>query len=662
MAGAGLASKWGLLVACMWIQSCGGNSYNFAIYSAAIKDKLRYDQTRLDTLAVAKDVGGNVGILSGVLCDVLPAWALLLIGATQNLAGYLGLWLAVTAKIPEPPLWGTSILICLGTNGATFFNTAVLVTCLRTFPHNRGMVLGLLKGFIGLSGAIFTQLYLVLYSPDQVSFLLLIAVLPAVVAVLLSPLVREQPPAGDEDSEPAQETSTLLALYGASLLLAALLLAAMLARELLPGSMRLSAGLTAGILGLLFAPALVSLRAWLRRQEANEPEAQNLLEDGTGHTAAGQRNTEGVHAQLMPGPWDSRSVVETNDRRGGLRSTEPHAAARSTEAESAEGGAQVRESTRPARGSDHTLGQAVQGADFWLLCTSQIIGAGCGLTAINNLAQVGAALGQARSVGVLVGLVNVWSFLGRIAGGAVSEYYVRERGAPRPLFLLFVQAAMAAGHLSFAAAVPGGLHVGSVLAGVTYGGQWALMAATASELFGLAHFGTLYNVLAMGSPASTYLLSARLAGWIYDKEARRQRRAAWPAESSGSCTLSRKLVSTATTPFMLAVEGKPDESWGLHGGRPKRQARASRAGAWASAVAAEPGSRGGRAPALRPDCPPTCSGAHCFRLTFLILAGVCALGSVVNGWLALRTRSFYRERRQEGLRKEETRQRHLNAG
>lgn len=44
MAGAVLASKWSLLVACMWIQACGGNSYNFAIYSAAIKEKLQYDQ------------------------------------------------------------------------------------------------------------------------------------------------------------------------------------------------------------------------------------------------------------------------------------------------------------------------------------------------------------------------------------------------------------------------------------------------------------------------------------------------------------------------------------------------------------------------------------------------------------------------------------------
>lgn len=147
------------------------------------------------------------------------------------------------------------------------------------------------------------------------------------------------------------------------------------------------------------------------------------------------------------------------------------------------------------------------------------------------------------------------------------------------------------------------------------------------------------------------------AGWIYDKEARRQRRAGWPVGSSVRCRLVRKLVRTAVTRSMLAVEDTSEPSWVQRGARPTKQVLEPCSGDWALAAAAELGSRGGAAPARPSERPPSCSGAHCFRLTFLILAGVCVLGSVLSGWLARRTQSFYRERRQERLRREETRRR-----
>lgn len=36
-----------------------------------------------------------------------------------------------------------------------------------------------------------------------------------------------------------------------------------------------------------------------------------------------------------------------------------------------------------------------------------------------------------------------------------------------------------------------------------------------------------------------------------------------------------------------------------------------------------------------------CTGAHCFRLTFVIMAGVCLVGIVLNILLVARTRSLY---------------------
>jgi len=100
-----LRNRWLVFVAAMWMQSCAGVGYLFGSLSPVIKSSLGYNQRQVAGLGVAKDLGDSVGFLAGTLCALLPLWAALLVGAAQNLLGYGWVWLAVTRRVPVPPLW-----------------------------------------------------------------------------------------------------------------------------------------------------------------------------------------------------------------------------------------------------------------------------------------------------------------------------------------------------------------------------------------------------------------------------------------------------------------------------------------------------------------------------------------------------------------------------
>ena len=83
-------------------------------------------------------------------------------------------------------------------------------------------------------------------------------------------------------------------------------------------------------------------------------------------------------------------------------------------------------------------------------------------------------------------------------------------------------------YLLFALGQLATLYVSVALLGICYGVLLSVIISTSSELFGLKHFGKIFNFIILANPVGAYLFNT-LAGYVYDLEVEKQH-----ATTSGS--------------------------------------------------------------------------------------------------------------------------------
>ncbi|KAI6675299.1 hypothetical protein NL676_003205 [Syzygium grande] len=464
-------NKWVSTIASVWIQASCGASYTFGIYSSTLKSSQSYSQSTLDTVSVFKDIGANAGVISGLFYSAVTGergrsgrsvlspgpWLVLLAGAVQSFAGYFFMWASVVGVIDRPPVAVMCLFMWVAAHAQTFFNTTDVVSGVHNFSDYSGTIVGIMKGCLGLSGAILIQVYYTILKDQPSAFILMLAFLPTSVSLMLMLLVRIY------DTNAMGDKKHLNSISAVALIIAAYLMILIILENIftMPLWSRILTFIV--LLFLLFWPLKTAIVAMKEERE------------GLSQPSSSERS---------PLLYDPPQVVSEK----------------------------VSE--------DMNLIQAMRTADFWLLFVAMVCGLGSGLATINNISQIGESLGYTTvEINTLVSLLSIWNFLGRFGAGYVSDVLLYKRGFTRPFLMAFTLLIMTVGHIIIASGFSGNLYVGSVLVGVCYGCLWSLMPTITSEIFGIGHMGTIFNTIAIGSPVGSYILSVRVIGYIYDEEA-----------------------------------------------------------------------------------------------------------------------------------------------
>ncbi|CAN6247662.1 unnamed protein product [Urochloa humidicola] len=551
-----LRGRWFMLYGSFLIMSAAGATSIFAVYSKDIKARLGYTQEQLNTVGFFMDLGANVGIHAGVIAEVTPPWVILATGAIMNLAGYLMIYLSVAGRVvSKTPLWLVCLYIFVGANSQTFAHTGALVNSVRSFPGSRGAMLGLLKGFLGLSGAIFSQLYLAFYggrSSDTRPLILLVASLPAAISVAFLGTIRAIIPAPQQPDTACREMRAFRCLLYLSLLLAVYLMVAIILQKSFHFNSTVYGLSTGIILAMLLLPLAI---VW--REEA----AAAMISGTSEPTSNGQQELSTVDVVTEPPPAPEAAMADVAKRANvrTLRSLNPMA---------------------PPRGHDHNILQAMVSLDMLLLLAATAFGVGGLLTAIYNFGQIGESLGYPqRSIATFVSLVSIWSYLGRVTSGfGLDTALVRRHNLTSPLLMLFILLLAVPGHLLIAFGVPGSLYPASMVIGFCYGATQPLILAIISELFGLKYYSTLSTLGTTVYPVGTYILNVCVAGRMYDKEAAWQGRGKDIAGKIATCIGARcyresfLVIAVATAAAAAVAAILAWRTWGFYAaGRSKAE-------------------------------------------------------------------------------------------
>ncbi len=473
--------RWVWLAISIFVSTCCAINYAFGVLTDTLKDKFGFSQSQVDTIGTCGNVGQYFGLFAGLAYDKYGPRLNLAVGGVLIAVGYTLMYLALSETIPNPSLGMIGVFYAIGSNSQPWLDTASVVTNIHNFPNHRGLVVGLGKSFNGLGASVFGLIYSGAFSPDAVSYLLFIAIVPTAIAWSAITVAAR---VGDTERTAPVDAKSLYMGYATTVVLAVFMAAVAISDSYtdIPRSIKL---VLVALLAVFYAPYLfMPVRAARARQ-------YRQLDEGSGDPnfmspLAGVRENDGLSSDFK-GAGGRNTITEEHGLIGNLN-----------------------------------VWAAMRTPEFYLVFVTIFVISGSGLSTINNVAQLQEALnGGTKSdsmTGVFVSIIATGSCAGRLMGGAIAAYYEKDRAKwIRLLGLSSALSTLAALWIALAPQVEM-LYGSCLMAGVGFGMLWAVLPPLCADLYGLEGLGGIYNMLNFAPMTGSLTLATALTGSLYDKE------------------------------------------------------------------------------------------------------------------------------------------------
>ena len=403
--------------------------------------------------------------------------------------------------------------IGFGGNGAMLLPG--LVTSLGNFPEVRGMVTGLLKSVFFLCASLYTELDLVVHQ-DAAPFLLLLALLPAAVALSCIPLLRPVPRRSGAYTAGVEGLATRRAFFVASgwtLGLAVFMAVIVLLQTERPVTFT-------PLVPVFFTLMLILLSCYTLMQPlytalGDHAAAAASAADATALLPSG-RSTAGTAYGAIGG--DDAPASESAEVGGAGEKPQKGSGAVETSpgAGSEEAGSDAH---YVGDAANINLAACLQRPDYWCIYTMYVINLATGLTLSNNLEAVATSKGAVQVAGY-VALSSVATCVGTLFGAHISEALLDAHFAvPRPWCVVPAFALQTLGGVLVASSGRQGLYAGVCITMLGYGANLSILPAVLHERFGQKHYGSIWAFSQTAMVVASLAFATGLASSVYEVHA-----------------------------------------------------------------------------------------------------------------------------------------------